>query len=199
MCIRALSVCCGVLVCVSLVGCVWAPMLETRWGENFALAPYGTVASHPSLNDGNLDTEAIAYPVEGERIFTLKFEEPKPVNKIIIHNKNLYRFDVERLDLETGEWKTFHEVRQRRDIGKERYQAKYIIDQLNFHTDTIRMVVSRTVDDRVSSRYSVGPTDKVIGQYRGARRGQTLDYYRVIEPSLASIREIEIYHLAPKE
>jgi hypothetical protein len=187
------------VVCVSLsAGCVWAPMLSNQWGENFALASYGAAANAPAINDGNLDTVGVVRSVEGERVFTLKFNEVKPVNKIIIHNKNLYRFNVDYLNPETGEWVTFHEVRQRRDIGKERYQAKYEIDRLNFQTNAIRIFVLRTVDDSVTSTGSVNPDDKVMNQVRGSHGGRYVEYYRVLNPSAASIREIEVYHLTAK-
>ena len=174
-------------------------MLSSELSENFALAPYGTIAEPPSINDGNLDTIGVVQPVNGERAFTLKFDSVKPVNRIIIHNKNLYRFNLDYLHPETGEWVTFHEVRQRRDIGKERYQAKYVIERLNFQTNALRIYVTRTVDDTVASRRTVSPTDKVVNRERGTTQGgRFVEYYRVLEPSLASIREIEVYHFAAK-
>jgi len=185
-------------MCVSLAGCVWAPVLSNQWGENFALAAYGTEANHPSLNDGNLETVSVVYPIEGERIFTLKFVAVKPIQKIVIHNENLFRFNVDYLDTETGEWKTVYEVRQRRDIGKERVQLKYVIDRLNFQTNMIRIKVLRTVDDRVVSKGTVRPNDKVVNYQKGTFLGHYEEHFRVINPAMAGVREIEVYHLVAK-
>ena len=192
---------CILAICVSLSGCLIAENLSglsNQWSENFALSPYGTVANHPSLNDGNLETVGVIHPVDGERVLTLKFEKIKQVNKIVIHNDNLFRFNVDYLDAKTQEWKTIHEVRQRRNIGKERTNTKYVIDRLNFKTDTIRINVLRTVDDRVVSRATIGEHDRVVDRVRGRLGGRYVEEFRILSPSMASAREIEVYHLVKK-
>ncbi|MCH8294776.1 hypothetical protein IH992_27130 [Candidatus Poribacteria bacterium] len=189
------------VICVSLSGCLIAENLSglsNQWSENFALSPYGTVANHPSLNDGNLETVGVIHPVDGERVLTLKFERIKQVHKIVIHNDNLFRFNVDYLDAKTQEWKTIHEVRQRRNIGKERTNTKYVIDRLNFKTDTIRINVLRTVDDRVVSRATIGEHDRVVNRVRGRLGGRYVEEFHILSPSMASVREIEVYHLVKK-
>lgn len=196
---RQFGICYAVVVCISLSGCILATHLSdlsTQWSENFALAPYGTVANHPALNDGNLETVGVVHPVKGERIFSLNFDRVRPVQKIVVHNDNLFRFNVDYLDTRTGEWKTVHEVRQRRNIGNDRAMRKYVIDRLNFQTEAIRINVSRTVDDRVVSKRTVGPHDKVVGKQRRNLMGRFIEEFRVMIPAIASVREIEVYHLA---
>ena len=75
-----------------------------------------------------------------------------PVRKIIIHNVNLFWFHVDYWDLDEFEWKTVHSVRQLRDIGKGRAQSEIVVDRLNCRTNSIRINVSRTVDDNVVTK-----------------------------------------------
>ena len=182
--------------CFSLYGCVWSSLLSNSWSENFALASYGSKANHPALNDGRLDTVA-AVAAKNERIFTLKFPEVKSVRKIIIHNGNLFWFHVDYWDLDDFEWKTVHSVRQLRDIGESRVSAEIVIDRLNCRTNTIRINVSRTVDDTVVTKVLLAPGDKVVDR-RTTLAGAYYPHFRVIQPALAHVREIEVYHLASK-
>jgi hypothetical protein len=171
-------------------------MLSTPWSKNFALATYGAEGNHPALNDGKLDPIAVT-EAKNERVFTLKFPAVKPVRKIIIHNGNLFWFYVDYWDTEALEWKTVHSVRQRRDIGNQNAQPRYVIDRLNFQTNMIRINVSRTVDDQIITKPIAERGDKIVDR-RMTLAGAYYPHYRVVKPARAQIREIEVYHLAEK-
>ena len=190
-----LYLCLALLTCLSLFGCV----LATEWSENFALSTHGAEATHPSLNDGDLNTIATAWMKDQKRVFALRFPTTESVRKIVIHNENLFRFEVEYWDNEAWEWKLAHAVRQRRDIKNKRAQQTYVIDQLNFETNMIRIMVSRTVDDKVVSKMTVAPEDKIVNQIRDNIAGRYVEYYRVLAPAEATVREIEVYHFAADE
>ena len=190
------SICCLLFVCLHLNACRVAQMLSTEYSVNIASAAYGTEANHPGINDGNLKTLA-TLPAENERNFIIRFAEVHPVRKIVIHNGNLFRFQMEYLNEETDEWEVFDTVIQRRNVGDERAQAEYVFDRLNFRTKMIRIVVTRTVDDAVVNKIITEPGDKVINQ-RTTIAGRYYPHFRVMEPAVAQIREIEIYHLAEK-
>lgn len=198
---KKLDVYCILLVCLSLSGCVWSSILSTEWSENIALATVGTQATHPALNDGRLDTVATTAIKNKERVFALKFDSIKPVRRIIIYNQNLFRFDVDYRDTKVSEltWKHAHSVRQRRDVGDQRTQSKYVIDRLNFKTDMIRISVSRTIDDQVISKMQVGPDDMIVDHIRRTIGGRYVEYYRVMAPAIAAVSEIEVYHLATEQ
>jgi hypothetical protein len=189
----------GVYFAVLLLsGCV----LSTQWSDNLALTTHGTEANSEALNDGNLKTIATV-EAKNERVFTLKFQDVLPVRKVIIHNANLFWFDVNYLDTETQEWKTFHSQRQRRkisnphqrDISAQRAQAQFIIDRLDIQTNMIQIDVSRTVDDQIIPKPIREPGDQVLNM-RMMSGGSYHPYFRVIKPAQAKLREIEVYHLA---
>lgn len=171
-------------------------MLSTQYSENIASAAYGTEANHPGVNDGNLKTLA-TLPAQNERNFIIRFADIHPVRKIIIHNGNLFRFAMDYLNEETGKWETFDTVIQRRDVGDERAQAEFVFDRLNFRTKMIRVTVTRTVDDAVINKIMAEPGDKIVDR-RTTIAGRYFPHYRVMQPAVAQIREIEIYHLAEK-
>ena len=191
-----LSICCLVAVCLHLNACRVAQVLSTQYSQNIASATYGTEANHPGVNDGNLETLA-TLPAQNERNFIIRFADVHPVRKIVIHNGNLFRFAMDYLNEETGEWETFDTVIQRRNLGDERAQAEFIFDRLNFRTKMIRVAVTRTVDDTVVNKIMAEPGDKIIDR-RTTIAGRYYPHYRIMEPSVAQIREIEIYHLAEK-
>ncbi len=191
-----LSISCLLFVCLHFNACKVAHLLSTQYSANIASAAYGTEANHPGMNDGNLKTLA-TLPAENDRNFIIRFTEVHPVRKIVIHNGNLFRFEMDYLNEETGEWETFDTVIQRRNIGNERAQAEFIFDRLNFRTKMIRVVVTRTVDDAVVNKIIAEPGDKVVNQ-RTTLSGHYYPHFRVVEPSVAQIREIEVYHLAEK-
>ena len=195
---RILDMRCILMACITLSGCVWSSVLSTEWSENIALVSFGTQATHPALNDGKRDTTASATLRNKERVFALKFDSIKPVRRIIIHNQNLFRFDVEYRDTKASQptWKNAHSVRQRRGVGDQRAQPKFVIDRLNFKTDIIRIKVSRTVDDRVISKPIADPDDMIVDHIRRTVGGRYIEYFRVIAPSIAEVNEIEVYHLA---
>ncbi len=180
--------------CLHLNACRMAQVLSTQYSQNIAQATYGTESNHPGMNDGNLQTLA-TLPAENERNFVIRFAEIHPVRKIVIHNGNLFRFEMQYLDDETGEWETFDTIIQRRNIGDERAQAEFVFDRLNFQTRMIRIVVTRTVDDVIVNKMIAEPDDKIVDQ-RKTLAGFYYPHYRVMQPAIAQIREIEIYHLA---
>ncbi|MCE2401365.1 hypothetical protein J4G08_10815 [Candidatus Poribacteria bacterium] len=185
---------CLLFICLTLNACNLATILSTQYSENIAQANYGTEANHPGLNDGNLETVA-TIPARNDRNFVIRFAEVNPVRKIVIHNENLFRFEMDYLNHETGKWETFHSVIQRRNLKGKRAQSEFVFDRLNFRTQMIRITVTRTVDDIVVNKFVTDPGDKVVNQ-RKTMAGQYLPHYRVVRPSIAQIREIEVYHLA---
>ncbi len=189
-----LTICCLIVSCLHLNACRVAQVLSTQYSENIASAAYGTEANHPGMNDGNLETLA-TLPARNERNFIIRFAEVHPVRKIIIHNSNLFRFEMDYLNPETGEWETFHTVIQRRNIGDERAQPEFVFDRLNFQTKMIRVAVTRTVDDVIVNKIVAEPGDKIVDR-RTTLVGQYYPHYRVMQPAIAQIREIEVYHLA---
>ena len=189
-----LTICCLVVSCLHLNACRVAQVLSTQYSENIASAAYGTEANHPGMNDENLETLA-TLPARNERNFIIRFAEVHPVRKIIIHNSNLFRFEMDYLNPETGEWETFHTVIQRRNIGDERAQPEFVFDRLNFQTKMIRVAVTRTVDDVIVNKIVAEPGDKIVDR-RTTLVGQYYPHYRVMQPAIAQIREIEVYHLA---
>ena len=191
-----ISICCLLFVVVHLNACRVAQVLSTQYSENIASAAYGTEANHPGVNDGNLETLA-TLPAQNERNFIIRFADIHPVRKIVIHNGNLFRFEMDYLNDETGKWETFDTVVQRRNVGDERAQAEFIFDRLNFQTKMIRVTVTRTVDDAVINKITAEPGDKIVDR-RTTLAGRYFPHYRVMQPSIAQIREIEIYHLAGK-
>lgn len=182
------------LLCLHFSACRAAQVLSTQYSQNIAQASYGTESNHPGMNDGNLETLA-TLPAENERNFVIRFANIHPVRKIVIHNENLFRFEMQYLNDETGEWETFDTIIQRRNIGDERAQAEFVFDRLNFQTRMIRIVVTRTVDDVIVNKMIAEPDDKIVDQ-RKTLAGFYYPHYRVMQPAIAQIREIEIYHLA---
>ena len=181
-------------LCLHLTACRMAQVLSTQYSQNIAQASYGTESNHPGMNDGNLETLA-TLPAENERNFVIRFANIHPVRKIVIHNGNLFRFEMQYLNDETGEWETFDTIIQRRNIGDDRAQAEFVFDRLNFQTRMIRIVVTRTVDDVIVNKMIAEPDDKIVDQ-RKTLAGFYYPHYRVMQPAIAQIREIEIYHLA---
>lgn len=192
----AIAICCLLFLALHLNACSVTKMLSTQYSANIASATYGTEANHPGMNDGNLETLA-TLPAQNERYFIIQFADTHPVRKIVIHNGNLFRFEMHYLDEETDKWETFHTVVQRRNVGDDRAQAEYIFDRLNFRTKMIRIAVTRTVDDIIVNKLTTEPGDKVINR-RTTLAGRYYPHFRVMQPSVAQIREIEIYHLAEK-
>ena len=185
------------LGCLSLNACRIAEVLSTQYSPNVALANYGTEANHPGLNDGNLQTLA-TLPANNERSFIIRFDEVQPVRKIVVHNGNLFRFEMDYLNAETGEWETFHTVVQRRNLDGERAQPMYVFDRLNFQTQMLRVNVTRTVDDIIVNKIAAQPGDRIVDR-RTTLVGQYYPHYRVMQPAMAQLREIEVYHLQPKQ
>jgi hypothetical protein len=194
---KQFGICCALVICVSLPGCVLLSALSTEWSENFALGTSGTDANHPALNDGKLDTVAMVGGNNKSRVFLLKFPEVKKVRRIVIHNDNLFWFYADYLDTETSEWRNFYSMRQLRNVGNRRTQSKYLLDRLNFETNMIRINVSRTVDDYVVSTPIARPGDKIVNKV-STIGGHYLPHFRVVDQAPARIREIEVYHLAEK-
>lgn len=181
-------------ISLSLNACNLAALLSTQYSENIALAKFGTEANHPGMIDGNIETVATV-AAKNDRHFILRFADVQPVRKIIIHNENLFRFEMEYLNPETDEWETFQSVIQRRNLEGKRAQSNYVFDRLNFQTQMIRITVTRTVDDVVINKVVPDKGDRVVNE-RMNFGGRYSPHSRVIRPSIAQIREIEVYHLA---
>ena len=192
--VTIIGLCC---ICLSLNACRLAHVLSTQYSENIARASYGTEANHPGLNDGNPETVA-TLPAANVRNFIIRFADVHPVRKIVVHNENLFRFDMEYLNPDTGKWQEFKNVIQRRNLEGKRAQSMFVFDRLNFKTQMIRINVSRTVDDIIVNKFTREPGDKIVNERRELA-GQYLPHFRVVRPSVAQVREIEVYHLAKSE
>jgi len=179
-------------------GCIWVPVLETKWSENYALASNGGISEDANINDAKLGT--IAHTPKGKpRRFVIKLAEPKRIRKLVVYNYNLFRFNLQYWDMENMEWKTFHEVRQRRNIvgmDSKIIQPKYEVGRLNFVTDRIRIDVSRTVDDESVMKKKPDKDDKILDRTRTTIGGRYIEYYKILKERPAGVREIEIYGLA---
>ncbi len=185
---------CLLAICLQLNACRIAEVLSTQYSENIALTNYGTESNHPGLNDGNIETLA-TLPAKNERNFVIRFSEIRPVRKIIIHNGNLFRFEMQYLNGETGQWEKFDSIIQRRNLDGASAQPMFIFDRLDFQTQMLRVNVTRTVDDIIVNKILTQPGDKVVSR-RTTLAGEYYPHYRVIQPAIAQIREIEVYHLA---
>ena len=191
---KCISYTCLLVFCITMNACRLAEVLSTQYSENIAQANFGSEANHPGLNDGNIETIA-TIPASNERYFIVRFADVKPVRKIIVHNGNLFRFKMEYLNPESDQWEIFHSVIQRRNLQGKSAQGMYVFDRLNFQTQMIRITVTRTVDDIVINKLEPDAGDKILDQ-RQTMFDQYLPHYRVVRPSIAQVREIEVYHLA---
>ncbi len=192
--VNIISLCC---VCLTLNACQLAHVLSTQYSENIARASYGTEANHPGLIDGNIETIA-TLPAENVRNFIIRFADVHPVRKIVVHNGNLFRFEMEYLNPNTGKWQAFKNVIQRRNLEGKRAQHIFEFDRLNFKTQMIKINVSRTVDDIIVNKFTRDPGDKIVNQRRELA-GRYQPHFRVVQPSVAQVREIEVYHLTQKK
>ena len=190
---KYLTISCLLVICLSLNACRLAAVLSTQYSENIAQTNYGTEANHPGLNDGNVETVA-TIPATNERYFVIKFTDVKPVRKIIVHNGNLFRFKMDYLNPESDDWETFHSVIQRRNLDGKTVQPMFVFDRLNFQTQMIRITVTRTIDDIIINKLEPDSGDKIVDQRR-TMFDRYLPHYRVVRPSIAQVREIEVYHL----
>lgn len=168
-------------------------------GEKYENYTIFAQTNAPELIDRNVETIA-EVPDDEIRQFTIEFAEPKQIRKIVIHNHNLYRFKIEYWDERLQKWKILRSVQQRRNIeGTSRIQPKYTLKGINFATDKLRIDVSRTVDDRVITKTSVEPDDKIINVERRSSVYGYKEYYRILKRSPASLREVEIYGMPESE
>ena len=74
-----------------------------------------------------------------------------------------FGFKMEFLNPESDKWEIFHSVIQRRNLQGKSAQGMYVFDRLNFHTQMIRITVTRTVDDIVINKLEPDPGDKIVG------------------------------------
>lgn len=170
-------------------------LMTTEWSENYALSSLGAEASHPALNDGNVETVAVTPLKDDPRVLTIRLAEPKQIRRVLITNDNLYYFSVDYWDTARDEWRTLKSVWQRRDVeGHERVvQPLFDITHVNFETDRIRLTVARTVDDVIVSKVVPEPDDKIVNRIRKVVAGSWLEYYRVWVESPARVREVQLF------
>jgi hypothetical protein len=184
---------CGIIIVIP--GCMWAPILTTNWSENYALDANGGKSDTPAINDGKLSTVAFSSQ-KRPRHFIIQFAQPQQIRKIIIHNYNLFYFELQYWNSSKLEWKTIYTVRQRRDVkgvDSKVIQPKYEFGRLNFTTDKIRINVTRTVDDDVISKETPAKDDIVLNRIRKFILGRFVEYYRVLDEKPAGVREVEVY------
>jgi len=179
--------------------CMWTPILTTNWSENYALDANGGKSETPAINDGKFDTVAFS-SAERPRHFIIQFAEPQKIRRIVIHNYNLFYFEIQYWDSSKMEWKTFQTVLQRRDVkgvDSKMIQPKYEFGSLSFMTDKIRINVTRTVDDDVVSKERPTQDDIIVNRIRKFVMGRFVEYYRVLVEKPAGVREIEVYGVLP--
>ncbi|MFQ6041490.1 MAG: hypothetical protein ACE5PV_11590 [Candidatus Poribacteria bacterium] len=179
--------------------CMWVPILETNWSENYALDANGGKSETPAINDGKIDTIAFS-SARRPRHLIVQLSEPKKVRKIVVHNYNLFYFDLQYWDSDKMEWKTVQTVRQRRDakgVDSKMIQPRFEFGRLNFMTDKIRINVIRTVDDDVVSKERPTQDDIIVNRIRKYIMGRFVEYYRVLVEKPAGVREIEVYGVLP--
>jgi hypothetical protein len=181
-------------------------IFSTQLTENYALASNGAIASDPSINDGKAST--FGHSQGEEREFVIDFDQERHVRKVIIINDNLFRFALQYWDDnrlgptgQRGTWRTAYEVRQRggTEPGSEVVVPKFEI-RTNFKSKKVRVIVSRSIDDKTVGKYSVDQDDKVVDR-RMSRNlfGQMVVVYRVLVEAPAKIWEIEAYGLVKRE
>jgi hypothetical protein len=178
---------------------MWTPILTTNWSENYALDANGGKSETPVVNDGKLDTVAFS-SAERPRHFIIQFAEPKTIRRIVIHNYNLFYFELQYWDNSKMEWKTFQTVLQRRDVkgvDSKTIQPEYEFGRFSFMTDKIRINVIRTVDDDIVSKDNPAQGDIVVDRIRKFIMGRFVEYYRVLVEKPAGVREIEVYGVLP--
>ncbi|MBC8233880.1 hypothetical protein H8E77_30395 [bacterium] len=180
-------------------GCMWATILTTNWSENYALDANGGKSETSAINDGKINTVAYS-SAKRPRHFIVQLTEPKKIRKIVIHNHNLFYFELQYWDSNNMEWKTSQTVRQRRDakgVDSKMIQPKYEFGRLSFMTDKIRINVTRTVDDDIVSKERPTQDDIVVNRIRDIVMGRFVEYYRVLVENTAGVREIEVYGVLP--
>jgi hypothetical protein len=178
---------------------MWIPILTTNWSENYALDANGGKSETPAINEGKCDTVAFS-SAERPRHFIVQFAEPKKIRRIVIHNYNLFYFELQYWDSSKMEWKTSQTVLQRRDakgVDSKMIQPKYEFGRLSFMTDKIRINVTRTVDDDVVSKDKPTQDDIIVNRIRKFVMGRFVEYYRVLAEKPAGVREIEAYGVLP--
>ena len=139
---------------VLLVGCgtTLSDLLSESMSENYMLAAYGTKASHPEINDGDLNTWGTT--PTSKRDYTVIFPEEKKIDRIVIYSGNYYYSRVgsnqgNQPDSNPTEWL---------DLGTsaniwtdDTYYQMYIYSNLNG-------AATLTVDYLIQSDSTAGPT-----------------------------------------
>ncbi len=163
---------------------------EQEWSENYALAD-GAKCTSPEMIDGDLNTAGTTvFPekVYGRTVYgafpsaeaEITLPEKKAIRKIVIHSKDLSKFEVLASIGEQGDWQLVKEF--------ESNSEKQIVIRTSVFTDRIK----------IRARAKTAPTE---GVERGAVRGAivTLRTRNAQEPE---IEEIELYGFksaAPEE
>ncbi len=189
---------CGLLL--AAWGCAdLRSFITTEWSENYALSSLGSEASHPALNDGNVETVGETPVKARPRELTILLPEPRRIRRILITNDNLYYFSIDYWDASREQWRTLKQVWQRRDVeGRDRVvQPIFEVTRVNFETDRIRLRVTRTVDDIIVSKVVPAPDDKIVDRIRKVVAGSWVEYYRVWIESPARVREIQLFGVLP--
>ena len=195
---------------VLLMGCgtKLSDLLSESLSENYMLAAYGTEASHPELNDGDLKTWGITRPPK--RDYTVIFPEERKIDRIVVYSGNVLGYQLLCWDSEVKKWKTIGGLDTVR--GSQRVESKYnqlqvpqFVHRVNCKTSKITLRVLKAKSDGVTVVRLPGKNDKVLNHridYIGTgRRRVRLDVYDVYRQGNAMIREIEAYsHVKkPKE
>ena len=198
---RTGAVVAAIAIVVLVSGCAeLSTWMTTNWSENYARADYGTRATHPALIDGKIATVAQTPPRADPRELEIEFPELRRIRRIRIINENLYRFRLDYWDEKRDDWRTLKTVWQRRDVeGEERViQPIFDFKGINIETRRLRIVATRTVDDRIVAKTVPAPDDKVLDRVRQVVAGTWIEYYKIIVEAPARVREVEVYGIAKK-
>lgn len=175
-------------------------LLSESWSENYALAIYGSEASHPEITDGKIDTLGVTQPPD--RVYTITLPEEKQVSKILIYGGNIISYQLFCWDAEADKWKFAGDVKNARIKKLENYEKLgpevFLFDhRVKFRTNKIKLEVKRAKSDVVTTTRNPGKNDKILNrreEYLGTGRSRMrLILYDVFVEGPATVREIKVY------
>jgi hypothetical protein len=196
---KKFTVACFLLIMVFMVtgcGSKFSSLLSQSWSENYALAAYGSEASHPEINDGKIDTWGVTQPPD--RVYTITLSEEKEVHRILIYGGNIISYKLFCWDGRNGKWKLAGEVKDARIkklVNYERLRTEvYTFDhRIKFKTSKIKLQVDKTKSDNINTTRTPGKNDKVINRREENIGGLRIILYDVFVPGAATVREIKAY------
>jgi len=190
------------LIALVMVGCGqrFSAILSEPLSENYALATYGTDASHSELNDGDLKTWGITSPPK--RDYSITFSEEKKIDRVVVYVGNVVGYQLLCWDSKANKWKIIGGVDSLR--GSQRVHAKQgqlqiprFIHRVSCTTNKIMLRVMKARSDGVVTTRTPPKNVKILNQrveYVTTPRGRVrIDLYEIFKQGNATIREIEAY------